>query len=82
MRTLLNGILAIGLLYSVAGCATVGSAMGGNNAETGEAWWVENKVLGGLILSSKVYYCPAPANGPAQCKEARMVETAAAPPAK
>lgn len=27
-----------------------------------------------LTFSSKVFFCPAPANGPAQCKEAKMVE--------
>ena len=51
-----------------------GSAMGTNNAETGEAWWTRNVGISWLTFSSKVFFCPAPANGPAQCKEAKMVE--------
>ncbi len=77
MRTLLNVVLALGLCAGMSGCASVGSAMGGNNSETGEAWWVKNTGIPPfLTLSSKVFYCPAPANGPAQCKEAKMIEGA------
>ena len=79
MRNMLKIVMALGLAAGVAGCASVGSAMGGNNSETGEAWWVKNTGLPMLTFSSKVFYCPAPANGPAQCKEAKMVE---GPPSK
>ena len=42
---------------------------------TGEAWYVKTTGMGGLIFSSKVFYCPQPNTaGPAQCKEAKMVE--------
>ena len=74
MRKLLNVVVALGLCASISGCASVGSAMGTNNAETGEAWWSRNVGIGFLTFSSKVFFCPAPANGPAQCKEAKMVE--------
>ncbi len=79
MRNLFNVVMVLGLAAGLSGCATVGSAQGGNNSETGEAWWVKNTVLFSLPLSSKVFYCPAPANGPAQCKEAKMIE---GPPGK
>ena len=75
MRKLLNVVVALGLCASISGCASVGSAMGTNNAETGEAWWIKNTGLNAyLLFSSKVFFCPAPANGPAQCKEAKMVD--------
>lgn len=74
MRKILNLTVALGLLASISGCANIGSAMGGNTAMTGEAWYIKTTTLGPMILGSKVFYCPAPANGPAQCKEAKMVE--------
>jgi hypothetical protein len=75
MRKIANVIVACALLAgATGGCANIGSAMGGNTAATGEAWYAKLTTLGMLILSSKVYYCPPPSNGPAQCKEAKMVE--------
>jgi hypothetical protein len=50
--------------------------MGGNTSDTGEAWYVKSTGMGPMIFSSKVFYCPQPANGPAQCKEAKMIENA------
>ncbi|MBL8635288.1 MAG: hypothetical protein JNM40_18830 [Myxococcales bacterium] len=65
----------LGLFMSLSGCANIGSAMGGNTAMTGEAWYVKTTGMGGLIFSSKVFYCPQPNTaGPAQCKEAKMIE--------
>lgn len=76
MRKICGTIVACALLSSV-GCANVASSLGGNTAQTGEAWYVKTKTLGALILSSKVFYCPAPqGNAAAQCKEAKMVEGA------
>ncbi len=77
MRKIVSGMISLALLAAVSGgCAAVTSAMGGNTNETGEAWWVKSTGMGPLIFYSKVFYCPAPANGPAQCKEAKMVEGA------
>ncbi len=76
MRKIFSLIVACGLLGSM-GCANIGSSMGGNTSMTGEAWYVKVTGMGPLILSSKVFYCPAPASGAAQCKEAKMVEGAA-----
>ncbi len=68
-------LFAFGLLLPAFGCASVGSAMGGNTAMTGEAWYVKLTGMGGMVFSSKVFYCPQPNTaGPAQCKEAKMVE--------
>jgi hypothetical protein len=75
MRKIFNVIVACGLLGTVSmGCANIGSAMGANTAQTGEAWYAKITTLGMLVLSSKVYYCPAPQSGAATCKEAKMVE--------
>lgn len=77
MRKILAPLFALGLLASFStGCAAITSAQGGNTGETGEAWYVKTTQFYGLALSSKVFYCPAPASGPAQCKEAKMVEQA------
>ena len=68
-------LFTVGLFMSLSGCANIGSAMGGNTGQTGEAWYVKTTGMGGLIFSSKVFYCPQPNTaGPAQCKEAKMVE--------
>ena len=57
MRKVLNVLFAVGLASAVSGCAFVGSAMGGNSTETGEAWWTRNVGLNAyLLFSSKVYY--------------------------
>ena len=76
MRKIFNVIVAVGLLSTVgAGCAGVGTSMGGNTAQTGDAWYIKTSGMGGFIFSSKVFYCPAPTSaGPATCKEAKMVE--------
>ena len=75
MRKILSSVLMLGLLASFSsGCAAITSGMGGNTSETGEAWYTNTKMLFSFPLSSKVFYCPAPASGPAQCKEAKMVE--------
>jgi len=75
MRDGLKWIVGFGLLFVLGGCSHVNSAMGGNTAQTGEAWWVKTVSFPpGLVWSAKVYHCPAPASGPAQCKEAKMVE--------
>ena len=59
-------LIGLGFLLSASGCASIGS---------GEAWYVKTTGMGGLIFSSKVFYCPQPNTaGPAQCKEAKMVE--------
>ena len=77
MRKMLAPLFALGLMASFSsGCAAITSAMGGNTGETGEAWYVKTTGLFGLAFSSKVFYCPAPASGPAQCKEAKLVEQA------
>jgi hypothetical protein len=75
MRKIFSLIAACGLIGSV-GCANIASSMGANTAQTGEAWYVKTTALGGLILSSKVFYCPAPTGGAAKCTEAKMVEGA------
>lgn len=69
------GFVAASALLCTMGCANIGSAMGGNTAMTGEAWYAKITTLGPLILSSKIYYCAQP-QGPAAatCKEAKMVE--------
>jgi hypothetical protein len=67
-------LIGVGALLGTMGCANIGSAMGGNTAMTGEAWYAKITSLGALVISSQVYYCPAPQSGPAQCKEAKMVE--------
>ncbi|HMU40475.1 MAG TPA: hypothetical protein PKE31_15815 [Pseudomonadota bacterium] len=68
-------LFVLGVSLSLSGCASVGSAMGGNTAMTGEAWYVKQTGMGGWIFSSKVFYCAQPNTaGPAQCKEAKMVE--------
>ena len=74
MRKILSSLFALGLVASFSGCAAITSAQGGNTSETGEAWYVKAKGFNGFTISAKVFYCPAPASGPAQCKEAKMVE--------
>jgi len=70
-------LFSVGLFMSLSGCASIGSAMGGSTSMTGEAWYVKTTGMGGMIFSSKVFYCPQPNTaGPAQCKEAKMVEGA------
>ena len=44
----------VGLFMSLSGCANIGSAMGGNTGQTGEAWYVKTTGMGGLIFSSKI----------------------------
>jgi hypothetical protein len=81
MRSLVNALGALGLVVGLGGCSFVSSALGAATSETGEAWWVKSKCLTpGFCYASKVYYCPPPANGPARCKEARLVADGAAPP--
>lgn len=76
MRKIFSLIMACGLLGSM-GCANIASSMGANTANTGEAWYVKTVAFNGFILSSKVFYCPAPQGAvAAQCKEAKMVEGA------
>lgn len=77
MRKVFNLFAACALLGSM-GCANIGSAMGGNTAMTGEAWYAKVTTLGPIILSSRIYYCAQPqGTAAAQCKEAKMVEGAA-----
>ncbi|MCS6911691.1 MAG: hypothetical protein RMK29_01915 [Myxococcales bacterium] len=71
MRTIRTTVLALSLL--AGGCAAVTSAIGGNTSDTGEAWYVKSTTIGPLVVSSKIFYCPAPANGPAQCREAKLI---------
>lgn len=69
------GLFAVTALLGTMGCANIGSAMGGNTAMTGEAWYAKITTLGPLILSSKVYYCAQPQGAAAAtCKEAKMIE--------
>lgn len=75
MRKLMQTVSVLALCAGLTGCASVTSAMGGNTTDTGESWYVRSTGFFGMVFSSKVFYCPAPANGPAQCKEAKMVET-------
>jgi hypothetical protein len=65
MHKVLSSLFALGLVAS-SGCAAITSAQGGNTGETGEAWYVKAKGFNGFIFSAKVFYCPAPASGPAQ----------------
>jgi len=64
---------AVAALFAAGGCAAVTSHQAGWTNATGETWFTEGKTLGPMVLSSKVYYCPAPtAKGPAQCTEATI----------
>lgn len=51
------------------GCTSVVSAMPTTQTVNGDAWYTTKK-----MFKSKVYYCPAPSNGPATCTEAKYVD--------
>ena len=71
----IGSVIAASALLCTMGCANIGSAMGGNTAMTGEAWYAKITTLSALILSSKIYYCAQPQGAaPATCKEAKIVE--------
>lgn len=75
MRKLLVKVMMIGFLAGTAsGCAQVAHTLNGNVNLQGDIWWIQTK----MFSEDKVFYCPAPANGPAQCKEAKMIEGPAA----
>ena len=74
MRNALKLLGALGLVAVFCGCSHVASSMGGNTAQTGEAWYVKTTSFPpGMVWATHVYYCPAPASGQAKCKEAKMV---------
>lgn len=74
MRKAIRIALAAGALYAAGGCAVVTSSMPSTTSVTGEAWYTEAIGFFGMTWGSKVWYCPPPSNGPATCKEAKMVE--------
>lgn len=65
-----------GLCAAASGCATVTSSQPGFTSATGEAWYTEAVGFMGMTWGSRTYYCPPPAQGPATCKEAKMVALA------
>jgi hypothetical protein len=66
--------LLVALALSTGGCAVVTSSMPSVTNATGEAWYTEAIGFIGITWGSKVWYCPPPSNGPATCKEAKLVE--------
>ena len=73
----MNRVPLAGLLLLTAtgasGCISVGSHQPTLQNVNGDSWFVANKGLLMLTLESKIYYCPAPTTGPAECKEAKTV---------
>jgi len=51
------------------GCTNVVSALPTSTMVNGDAWYTTVK-----MFKSRVYYCPAPSNGPATCTEAKYVD--------
>lgn len=74
MRKLFVKAMMVGFVVATAsGCAQVKDTLNGNVNLQGDIWWIQAK----MFSDDKIFYCPAPANGPAQCKEAKTVEGAA-----
>jgi hypothetical protein len=77
MKRAILSLLAASALASGMGCAYVTSSGPASTAVTGEAWYTEATGFFGMFWGSKVFYCPAPTGqGPANCKEAKLVEQA------
>jgi len=74
MKRFLIATIASGLLFAGSGCAIVTSSMPGMTNTTGEGWYTEAIGFFGITWGSKVWYCPPPAQGPATCKEAKLIE--------
>ncbi|MFO0755688.1 MAG: hypothetical protein U0359_04325 [Byssovorax sp.] len=65
--------------YLSTGCAAVVATQSSTPTVSGELWYVKNRSLFGLVLSSSVYYCPPPQRGPATCVEAQIYDSGEAP---
>ena len=80
MKKLVISALSIASMLSFAHCAIIPAAQGGATNMTGEAWYVRNTGIPGYFSwATSIWYCPAPAGGkPAECKEAKVIEDAAA----
>jgi hypothetical protein len=74
MKRLLHIFVAAGLLGAAGACSVVTSSIPSMTNDTGEAWYTESKGFIGITWGSKVWYCPPPTQGPATCKQAKMVE--------
>ena len=72
MKRLVHAFVAAGLM-AASGCASVTSSQPSITNATGEAWYAEATGFFGMTWGSKMWYCPPPTNGPATCKEAKMV---------
>lgn len=78
MKKTLGFILLTGTaLAALSGCANVTSGMPGSTAATGEAWYSKDTGIGGLIFSSKIYWCSK--DSPDKCQKAEFVEGEAGP---
>ena len=68
-------LFAFGLFVVAVGLRQHWFSDGRQHLDDRRGWYVKTTGMGGLIFSSKVFYCPQPNTaGPAQCKEAKMVE--------
>jgi hypothetical protein len=81
MKRALILVAAVASLALAVGCTHVFTAQGGNTSHTNDAWFSEITTIPlgpppGLILSSRVYYCPPTSGGAATCQEAEMIENA------
>ena len=64
-------------VMSLSACSAVLSSTPTTPSVNGDAWYTEVTGFFGMAFSSRVYYCPAPTDGAAVCKEAKYVEQAA-----
>jgi hypothetical protein len=78
MKKIFGFVLLAGTAVSaLSGCASVTSGMPASTAVTGEAWYSKDTGIGGLIFSSKIYWCSK--DTPDKCKQAEFVEGEAGP---
>ncbi|MBL9100765.1 MAG: hypothetical protein JNL82_07400 [Myxococcales bacterium] len=56
------------LVTMMPACVSYVSSIPTANNVNGDAWYTTRK-----MFKSKVWYCPAPSNGPATCTEAKLV---------
>lgn len=78
------GLGALALGVALAGCSSVGTAMGGSPQRVGDVWFVRTSSFFGLPMGGgSVWYCPAPPSGTARtsCTEATIDEDDVSPAA-
>ena len=80
MKRLVLITAAVLSLAVAVGCTHVTGASGGNTGMVNDAWFTDVTTIplpmAPLIISARVYYCPAASGGAATCMEAEMIENA------